>query len=144
MYTYLELPEGQVPYELINGTKVVIGVTLSMKGTTGGRSKAVMSMPKPDRGLRSRLYLLNLPIEEAHAEAKSLVAESLAMRSSMATLASVFGFDSDIPSPGNKLGWEELSRKVAERAAQLDAHVSARLEELGLKRPRSKRKPGRS
>ena len=144
MFIYLELPEGQVPYELINGTKVVIGVTLSMKGRAGGRSKAVMSMAKPDRGLRSRLYLLDLPIEEVHADAERLVDEALAMRSSMATLASIFGFDSDIPSHGNKLGWKALSRKVAERAAQLDAHVAARLEDLGLKRPRSKRKPGRS
>ena len=144
MYIYLELPEGQVPYELINGTKVVIGVTLSMKGGTGGRSKAVMSMPQPARGLRSRIYVLDSPIEAVHADVKRLVAEALAMRSSMATLASIFGFDSDIPSPGNKLGWEALSRKVAERAAQLDAHVSSRLEDLGLKRPRAKGKPGRS
>ena len=144
MYTYLELPEGQVPSGLIDGTKVVTGIVLSMKGRAGGRSKAVMSMPEPDRGLRSRLYLLDLPIEAVHADAKRLVDEALAMRSSMATLASVFGFDSDIPSPGNKLGWEALSRKVAERAAQLDAHVSSRLEDLGLKRPRSKRKSSRS
>ena len=144
MYIYLELPEGRVPDELIDGSKIVTGITLSMKGRAGGRSKAVMSMPEPDRGLRSRLYLLDLPIEAVHADAKRQVAEALAMRSSMATLASVFGFDSDIPSPGNKLGWEALSRKVAERAAQLDAHVSSRLEDLGLKRPRSKRKSSRS
>jgi len=144
MYIYLELPEGRVPDELIDGSKIVTGITLSMKGRAGGRSKAVMSMPEPDRGLRSRLYLLDLPIEAVHADAKRLVDEALAMRSSMATLASVFGFDSDIPSPGNKLGWEALSRKVAERAAQLDAHVSSRLEDLGLKRPRAKGKPGRS
>ena len=144
MYTYLELPEGQVPSGLIDGTKVVTGIVLSMKGRAGGRSKAVMSMAKPDRGLRSRLYLLDLPIEVVHADAEGLVDEALAMRSSMATLASIFGFDSDIPSHGNKLGWKALSRKVAERAAQLDAHVSARLEELGLKRPRPRRKSERS
>ena len=143
MYIYLELPEGRVPDELIDGSKIVTGITLSMKGRAGGRSKAVMSMPEPDRGLRSRLYLLELPIESVHADVKRLVAEALALRSSMATLASIFGFDSDIPSAWNKLGWEALSRKVAERAAQLDAHVSVRLEELGLKRPRSK-KQGRS
>ena len=139
MFIYLELPEGQVPYELINGTKVVIGVTLSMKGRTGGRSKAVMSMPEPDRGLRSRLYVLDSPIEGVHADVNRLVAEALALRSSMATLASIFGFDSDIPSHGNKLGWEALSRKVAERAAQLDDHVSARLEDMGLKVSRSRK-----
>ena len=144
MYIYLELPEAKVLDELLVGSKKVTGIVLSMKDRWGGRSKAVMSMPQPARGLRSRIYVLDSPIEAVHADVKRLVAEALAMRSSMATLASVFGFDSDIPSPGNKLGWEALSRKVAERAAQLDAHVSSRLEDLGLKRPRSKRKSSRS
>ena len=144
MYIYLELPEGKVPGGLIDGMKVVTGISLSMKGKTGSKSKAVMSMPEPARGLRSRLYVLDSPIEEVHSVTTKMVAEVLALRSSMAKLASILGFDSDIPSPGNKLGWEALSRKVAERAAQLDAHVSARLEELGLKRPRPRRKSERS
>ena len=140
MYIYLELPEGRVPGELVDGSKVVTGITLSMKSRAGGKSKAVMEVPEPARGLRSRLYVINSPIEEVHAEMTKMVSEILVLRSSVVTLATIFGFDSDIPSPGNTLGWETLSRKVAERAAQLDAHVSARLEDLGLKRPSRKTK----
>lgn len=141
MYIYLELPEGRVPSELIDGTKVVTEISLSMKSKSGGRSKSVMSLSETDRGSRSRMYVIDRPIEEIHAGMTKIVSETLALRSSMATLAAVFGFDSDIPSPSNMSGWEALSRKVAERAAQLDAHVSARLEDLGLKRPRRGKKP---
>jgi hypothetical protein len=139
MYVYLELPEGRVPDELIVGSKTVIGIALSMKDRAGGKSKSVMLVPEPARGMRSRLYVVNSPLEEIHVDMMKKVQEGLALRSSMATLASVFGFDSDIPSPGNTLGWETLSRKVAARAAQLDSHVLARLEELGLKVSRSRK-----
>jgi hypothetical protein len=139
MYIYLELPEAKVLDELLVGSKKVTGIVLSMKDRWGGRSKAVMSRLKPDRGLRSRLYLLDLPIEVVHADAKRQVAEALAMRSSMATLASLFGFDSDIPSPGNKLEWEALSRKVAGRAEQLAFHISTKLKGLGFEVPRSRK-----
>jgi hypothetical protein len=140
MYVYLELPEGRVPADLIDGTKVVIGITLSVKSKGGVKSKVAMIMRDPARGVRSRLYVINSPIEEIHADMTKRVSEALVLRSSMATLASIFGFDSDIPRLGNRMGWEALSRKVAERAAQLDAHVSARLEDLGFKRPRHGRK----
>ena len=139
MYIYLELPEGRVPDGLVDGSKTVIGISLSMKSRTGEKSKSVMSMPEPARGLRSRLYVLDSPIESVHVDVKRLVSESLALRSSMATLASIFGFDSDIPSPWNKLGWEVLARKVAGRAEQLDSHVLARLEDLGLKVSRTRK-----
>jgi hypothetical protein len=140
MYVYLELPEGRVPADLIDGTKVVIGITLSVKSKGGVKSKVAMIMRDPARGVRSRLYVINSPIKEIHADMTKRVSEALVLRSSMATLASIFGFDSDIPRLGNRMGWEALSRKVAERAAQLDAHVSARLEDLGFKRPRHGRK----
>jgi len=139
VHIYLELPEDRVPDALLNGTKVVAGIVLSMKSKSGGWSKSVMSSLEPDRGLRSRLYVINSPIEEIHAGMTRMVSETLALRSSMATLAAVFGFDSNIPSPGNTLGWEALSRKVAERAAQLENHVSARLEDLGLKVSKSRK-----
>lgn len=110
MYVYLELPEGKVPSELIAGV----------------------------RGARSRLYVIDSPIEEIHADMTKRVGEVLILRSSMASLASIFGFEADIPTSGNGLGWEALSRKVTDRAQQLNDHVSARLEDLGLKRPRRK------
>jgi hypothetical protein len=148
MYIYLELPEGKVPRELIVGTKTVVGITLSMKARDGIKSKVVMDVSSPDRGAKSRLYGLNKPIEEIHADLTKMVTEALVLRSSMATLASMFGFDSYISTAGNGLGWEALSRKVEERARQLDDHVSASLEDLGLKRPRRKTRgrqdPGRS
>jgi hypothetical protein len=137
MHVYLELPEGKVPADLIDGSKVVIGITLSMKSRAGSKSESIMDLPKPDRGARSRLYLINSPIEEIHADTTKTVAEVLALRSSMSTLASIFGLEADIPSPGNKLGWEALSRKVVERAERVEAHATARLESLGLKRPRT-------
>jgi hypothetical protein len=140
VYVYLELPEGKVPDGLVDGAKVVTGITLSMRSRAGRRSKVVMSVLEPARGARSRLYVVNSPLEEIHADMTKRVAEVMALRASMATLAFVFGFDSDIPTPENKLGWEALSRKVAERAAQLDAHVSARLEDLGFKQPKRKKK----
>ena len=137
MYVYLELPEGKVPRELIGGTKVIVGVTLSMRTRNGIRSKVVMDVPKPDRGVRSRLYGIDSPIEEIHADMVKRTAEVLSLRSSMATLASIFGFEDDIPSPRNGLGWEALSRKVAERAERVEVHATARLESLVLKRPRT-------
>ena len=94
MYIYLELPEGRVPSELIDGTKVVTEISLSMKSKSGGRSKSVMSLSETDRGSRSRMYVIDRPIEEIHAGMTKIVSETLALRSSMATLASVFGFDS--------------------------------------------------
>ena len=136
MHVYLELPEGKVPADLIDGSKVVIGITLSMKSRAGSKSESIMDLPKPDRGARSRLYMIDSPIEDIHADMVKRTAEVLSLRSSMATLASIFGFEDDIPSPRNGLGWEALSRKVAERAERVEAHATARLESLGLKRPR--------
>jgi hypothetical protein len=133
MYIYLELPEEKVPRELIGGTKIVVGITLSMRARNGIRSKVVMDVPKPDRGVRSRLYGIDSPIEEIHADMLKRVVEVLNLRSSMSLMASILGFEDDIPSPGNELSWEMLARKVTERVKQLDDHVSARLEDLGLK-----------
>lgn len=116
MYIYLELPEGRVPGELVDGSKVVTGITLSMKSRAGGKSKAVMEVPEPARGARSRLYLINSPIEEIYSEMTKIVSESLAMRSSMATLASVYGLGLDIPDAVNKKGWGDLARKVVSQA----------------------------
>jgi len=133
MYIYLELPEGKVPADLIDGTKVVTGVTLSMKAGDGSMSKDVMALPKSDRGARSLLYMIDSPIEEIHADMLKRVVEVLNLRSSMSLMASILGFEDDIPTPGNELSWEMLARKVTERVKQLDDHVSARLEDLGLK-----------
>ena len=148
MYIYLELPEGKVPRELMAGTKAVVGITLSMKARNGIKSKVVMDVSRSDRGAKSRLYGLNKPMEEIHDDLTKMVTEALVLRSSMATLASIFGFDSDMPTARNGLGWEALTRKVAERARQLDDYVSARLEDLGLKGTNRKTKdrqdPGRS
>ena len=137
MYIYLELPEGKVPVGLIDGTKAVVGIVLSMKDKNGIDSKVAMDVSKPDRGARSRLYAIDSPIEEIHADTTKRVGEVLMLRSSMASLASIFGFEVDIPTSGNGLGWEALSRKVTDRAQQLNEHVSARLEDLGLKRPKA-------
>jgi len=52
MYVYLELPEGRVPADLIDGTKVVIRVTLSVKSQGRGQAKvAMIHAENPARGL---------------------------------------------------------------------------------------------
>jgi hypothetical protein len=126
VHIYLELPEGSVPDELISGAKVVTGISLAMKSKSGGKSKVIMQMPAPARGLRSRLYMVDSPLEEIHVDMTKKVSEMLALRSSMATVASVYGLDSDIPNASNKKGWEDLARKVAgsvARASQLEVQV---------------------
>ena len=136
MNIYLELPEGKVPGELIDGSKEVSGIILFMRDKSGVRSKVAMSMPKPDRGARSRLYVINRPIEEIYADMTERMDEVMALRASVATMALVFGFDDDIPTKENKLGWEALAKRVAARAVQLDGYVTNSLEVLGLRRIR--------
>jgi hypothetical protein len=83
MYIYLELPEDKVPSELIDGTAVVTGIVVTVKATHGSANHdVVVPLPKPARGLRSRLYVTNRSLEEIHAGMMKMGEEILALQSS--------------------------------------------------------------
>jgi hypothetical protein len=134
MNIYLELPEGEVPADLFDGNKAIVGITLCVRSGVGTESEVSMS-GRLACGKRSRLYATNRPLEEIHAAQIAMSTEIMALRSSVATVASLFGLGHHIPVPGSGMRWEVLASQVVERTTLLGDHVASWLADLRGNRP---------